>query len=87
MKNQDVILQREDALEEVKELVMNLNKLAEFNSLAKERELIIGALKPRDSLSLRQVKEKTNLGEDVIFKIISDMNLFKITSTGRFTLR
>ena len=87
MKNQDVILQREDALEEVKELVMNLHKLAEFNSLAKERELIIEVIKPHDSLSLRQVKEKTNLGEDVIFKIISDMNLFKITSTGRFTLR
>jgi len=87
LKSQEIILQREDTLSEVKELVMNLHKLAEYNSLSEEREAIFQALEHHDSLSLRQIQEKTNLAEDIIFKIISDMNLFKITSTGRFTLR
>ncbi|MFW9878053.1 MAG: hypothetical protein ACFFG0_33650 [Candidatus Thorarchaeota archaeon] len=87
MKNQEIILQREDTLEEMKEMVMNLHKLAESNSLAKERELIIQLFENHDSCSLRQIQEETKLAEDIIFKIISDMNLFKITATGRFTLR
>ncbi|MFW9971936.1 MAG: hypothetical protein ACFFDF_17235, partial [Candidatus Odinarchaeota archaeon] len=41
MKNQEIILQREDTLEEMKEMVINLHKLAESYSLSKERELII----------------------------------------------
>jgi len=44
MKNQEIILQREDTLEEMKEMVMNLHKLAESNSLTKEREIIIQLL-------------------------------------------
>ena len=87
MKNQEIILQREDTIEEMKELVINLHKLAESNSLAKERESIIQLLENHNSLSLRQIQEETKLTEDIIFKIISDMNLFKITSTGRFALR
>ncbi len=87
MKNQEIILQREDTLEEMKEMVMNLHKLAESNALSKERELIIQLLENHNSLSLRQIQEETQLAEDVIFKIISDMNLFKITATGRFALR
>jgi len=87
MKNQEIILQREDTIEEMKELVMNLHKLAESNALSKERELIIQLLESHNSLSLRQIQKETNIAEDIIFKIISDMNLFKITSTGRFALR
>jgi hypothetical protein len=87
MKNQEVILQREDTLEEMKEMVMNLHKIAESNALLKERELIIQLLENHNSLSLRQIQEETNIAEDIIFKIISDMNLFKITTTGRFALR
>ncbi|NVM19430.1 MAG: hypothetical protein HWN80_17145 [Candidatus Lokiarchaeota archaeon] len=87
MKNQEIILQREDKLEEMRELVINLNKLAESNALAKERETIIQLLEKHNSLSLRQIQEETKLAEEIIFKIISDMNLFKITSTGRFALR
>ncbi|MHA2218309.1 MAG: hypothetical protein ACXACY_20440 [Candidatus Hodarchaeales archaeon] len=87
MKNQEIMLQREDTIEEMKEMVMNLHKLAESNSLVKEREGIIQLLESHNSLSLRQIQEETNLAEDIIFKIISDMNLFKITSTGRFALR
>ncbi|MFW9875498.1 MAG: hypothetical protein ACFFG0_20520 [Candidatus Thorarchaeota archaeon] len=87
MKNQEIILQREDTIEEMKEMVMNLHKLAESNSLAKERELIIQLFENHDSCSLRQIQEETKLAEDIIFKIISDMNIFKITSTGRFALR
>lgn len=40
MKNQEIILHSEDILEEMKEMVINLHKLAESNSLAKEREVI-----------------------------------------------
>ena len=87
MKNQEFILQREDTLEEMKEMVINLHKLAESNSLVKERESIIQLLQGHNSLSLRQIQEETKLAEDIIFKIISDMNLFKITATGRFALR
>ena len=36
LKNQDLILQKEHMLEEMKEMVMRLHKLAETNSLAKE---------------------------------------------------
>lgn len=68
-------------------MVMNLHKLAEANALSKERELIIQLFENHDSCSLRQIQEETKLAEDIIFKIISDMNLFKITSTGRFALR
>jgi hypothetical protein len=87
MKNQEIIMQREDTLEEMKEMVLNLHKIAESNSLSKERESIIHLLENRNSLSLRQIQEETNIAEDIIFKIISDMNLFKITATGRFALR
>ncbi|MFX1281164.1 MAG: hypothetical protein ACFFA3_17570 [Promethearchaeota archaeon] len=87
MKNQEIVLQREDTLEEMKEMVMNLHKIAESNSLAKERDLIIRLFENHDSCSLRQIQEETKLAEDIIFKIISDMNLFKITATGRFALR
>ena len=41
MKNQEIILQREDILEVMKEMVISLHKIAESNSLAKEREIII----------------------------------------------
>ncbi|MHA1191291.1 MAG: hypothetical protein ACTSP9_03225 [Promethearchaeota archaeon] len=87
MKNQEIILQREDTIEEMKEMVIYLHKLAESNALSKERETIIHLLENHNSLSLRQIQEETKLAEDIIFKIISDMNLFKITSTGRFALR
>lgn len=87
LKNQEIILQREDTLEEMKEMVMNLHKLAESYSLAKERELIFQLFENHYSCSLRQIQEETKLGEDIIFKIISDMNLFKITALGRFALR
>ena len=87
MKNQEIILQREDTLEEMREMVMNLHKIAESKALSKERESIIHLLEDHNSLSLRQIQEETKLAEDIIFKIISDMKLFKITSTGRFALR
>jgi len=87
LKNQDIIMQREDTLEEMKVMVTNLHKLAEVNSLAKERKLIVQLLKSHNSLSIRQIQEETKIPENLIFKIISDMNVFKITPTGRFALR
>ena len=87
LKNQETLLKREDTFEELKEMAINLHKLAESNSLAKEREIIIQLLENHNSLSLGQIQEETKVAEDTIFKIISDTNLFKITSTGRFALR
>jgi hypothetical protein len=87
LKNQKTLLKREEEFEELKEMAINLNILAESNLLMKEREIIIRLLENHNSLSLGQIQEKTNVEEDIIFKIISDMNLFKITSTGRFALR
>ncbi|MEJ2252382.1 MAG: hypothetical protein P8Y97_22315 [Candidatus Lokiarchaeota archaeon] len=86
-RDQELILEREDHISEMKEMITDLYKIAEANSLSEERETIIGLLEDHNSLSLRQLKDKSNINEDVIFKIISDMNLFKITSTGRFSLR
>ena len=87
LKNQETLLKREEKFEELKEMAMDLHKLAESNSLAKEREIITQLLENHNSLSLGQIQEGTYVAEDIIFKIISDMNLFKITSTGRFALR
>ena len=84
---QDLISQREDTLEEVRRMVSTIHKVVELRTLAKEREQIITLLQKHSSLSLRQIQEETNLTEDVVFKIISDTNLFKITTTGRFALR
>ncbi|MEJ2252637.1 MAG: hypothetical protein P8Y97_23630 [Candidatus Lokiarchaeota archaeon] len=86
-RNQERILEHEDQISEMKAKITDLYKLAEANSLSEEREKIIRLLEDHTSLSLRQLKDKSNINEDVIFKIISDMNLFKITSTGRFSLR
>ena len=84
---QELISQREDALEEMRSMIANLHKIAEQNALAKEREAVIKLLEKHTSLSLRQIQEETNLAEDIVFKIISDMNIFKITTSGRFALR
>jgi len=87
LQNQEIILQREDEFEQMKEMITNLHKLAEANALVKERDAIIQLLKNHDSLPMYKIQEETKLPEDVVFKIISDMNLFKITPTGRFALR
>ena len=87
LENQEAILQREDSIEEMKQMISSLYKLAEASAYGKERKLIIQLLEKRNSLSLRQIQAETKIPEDVIFKIISDMSLFKITPTGRFTLR
>ena len=87
LENQESILQREDSIEEMKQMVTSLYKLAEISAYAKEREKILKLLERRNSLSLRQIQAETNIPEDIVFKIISDMSLFKITPTGRFTLR
>ena len=52
-----------------KDMVMNLHKLAESNALSKEREIAIQLLENRNSLSLRQIQEETQLAEDIISKI------------------
>ncbi|MEJ2252513.1 MAG: hypothetical protein P8Y97_22990, partial [Candidatus Lokiarchaeota archaeon] len=71
-KNQELILEGEDHISEMKEMITDLYKIAEANSLSEERETIIGLLEDHTSLSLRQLKDKSNINEDVIFKIISD---------------
>ena len=87
LENQETILQREDSIEEMRQMIITLHKLAEASAYAKEREIIIELLERRTSLSLRQIQAETNIPEDIVFKIISDMSLFKITPTGRFSLR
>ena len=87
LENQEKILQREDTIEEMRHIISGLYKLTEATAYANERETIIQLLEKRSSLSLQQIQAETNIPEDVIFKIISDMNVFKITPTGRFALR
>ncbi|MEJ2251308.1 MAG: hypothetical protein P8Y97_16860, partial [Candidatus Lokiarchaeota archaeon] len=70
-RNQELILEHEDHISEMKEMITDLYKMAEANSLSEEREKIIGLLEDHTSLSLRQLKDKSNINEDVIFKIIS----------------
>jgi len=87
LENQEFILQREDVIDEIKNMVFEMHKLAEMESMSQEREMIIELLEQHQSLSLRQIQEQTGLAEDVVFKILSDLNIFKITTTGRFALR
>lgn len=87
LRNQEIILQREDKLDEMGSLIENLHRMAETSTLSKEREAVISALEKHSSLSLRTIQEETRLPEDVVFKIISDTSLFKLTPTGRFALR
>jgi hypothetical protein len=84
---QNLLSQREEALEEMKRMIITLHTIAERNALEKERKRITNLLQTHTSLSLKQIQEETNLPEDVVFKIISDMNLFKITTAGRFALQ
>jgi hypothetical protein len=87
LKNQEILLQREDAFEQMKEMIANLHKIAETNALVKERDAIIQLLKNHNSLSMEKIQQATNIRQDVIFKILTNMDLFKITSTGNFGLR
>ena len=84
---QEIVAQRGDALEDVRKMVVEMHKIVEANALAKEREAIIKVLEKHTSLSLRQIEDETKLPEDVVFKIITDLNVFKINSSGRFALR
>ncbi|MFX1339957.1 MAG: hypothetical protein ACFFDK_15200 [Promethearchaeota archaeon] len=87
LKNQEIILDREDAFEQMRKMVVNIHKLVEAGSLEEERNIITQLLKEHNSLTIHMIQEETGLPKDVIFKIISDMNIFKLTTTGRFTLR
>ncbi|MHA1147094.1 MAG: hypothetical protein ACTSR8_02505 [Promethearchaeota archaeon] len=87
LKNQEFLLQREDVIEDLREMVTTLYKTAEAEALAKEKETIIELLGKHSSLSMRQIQDDTGFPEDMVFKIISDMSTFKITQAGRFSLR
>ena len=87
LENQEKMLEREDSIEEMKHMISSLYKLAESSAYSKERKVIVELLERRNSMSLQQIQAETRIPEDVVFRIISDMNLFKITPTGRFTLR
>lgn len=87
LRNQETFLQREDSIEQMREILLRLYETAEKNSLLGEKEIITQLLKENNSLSLRQIQDETNIPDNIIFKIISDMNFFKITPAGRFKLR
>ena len=87
LQNQEKLLECADALEEVKESVSVMRRLVEASALSKEREIIIQLLEHHDSLSIRQIQEETKFSDDVIARIVTDTNLFKITGAGRFALR
>jgi anaerobic ribonucleoside-triphosphate reductase len=85
--NQKFLLEREDIIGQIKKRVFELHRMAEMESLSEERDRIMQLLEKHRSLSLREIQEDTELGEDIVFKILSDLNIFKITTTGRFALR
>lgn len=87
LKNQEYLLQREDVIEDLREMTTALFKKAEAEALAKEKEAVVKLLEKHSSLSMKQIQEETGFPEDMVFKIISDMSLFKITQSGRFALR
>jgi len=58
LKNQEFLLQREDVIEDLREMVTTLYKTAEAEALAKERETIIELLGKHSSLSMsNKIKE------------------------------
>jgi hypothetical protein len=87
LKNQEYLLQREDVISDLRDMTTTLYKKAEAEALAKEKEVIVKLLEKHTSLSMRQIQEETGYPEDMVFKIISDMSVFKITQSGRFALR
>ena len=87
LKNQEYVMQREDVIADLRDMVTALFKKAEAEALAKEKEAVVKLLEQHSSLSMRQIQDETGYPEDMVFKIISDMGLFKITQSGRFALR
>lgn len=87
LKNQEYIMQREDVIADLREMVTTLFKKVEAEALAKEKEVVVKLLEKHSSLSMRHIQDETGFPEDMVFKIISDMGLFKITQSGRFALR
>lgn len=86
-KNQDILMQREDAIDQMKESLRDIKYMVEMNNLAKERKVIVELLEKHSSLSQAQLKELTGFPEEVILKVIVDNSLFKLNHAGRFALR
>ncbi len=86
-KNVDVLMQREDLIDQIVEGIRDIKYMVEMNNLAKERKVIVELLEKHSSLSQQQLKEMTGFPEDVILKVIMDNGLFKVNHAGRFALR
>ncbi len=86
-KNQDILMQREDVIEQMKESLRDIKYMVETNHLAKERKAIVALLEQHSSLTQSQIKELTGFPEELVLKVLMDNDLFKVTTMGRFALR
>jgi len=85
-RNQEILLQHEQAIEKLQDGVSEIKYLLQLNNLAEERKKIIEILEKHTSLSFDQIKQMTGLPERIITQIIFDNKIFRSTESGRVAL-
>lgn len=84
---QEKTLERSKIFDEMKADLERIKKFSIKQGLVDESEIIYNLLKAHQSLSQKQIIEKTNLDKDTIFQILSTDNRFKLNIKGRFCLK
>ncbi|MGV9142074.1 MAG: hypothetical protein ACOC1X_03965 [Promethearchaeota archaeon] len=87
IKLQELNLEKTKLIEEMRE---DLNRIARFalKGLKEERERVWNLFQSHDSLSIKEIIEKTNYDEDIVFSIVSEFQKEKkirMKNNGRFT--
>jgi len=84
--NQEKIMVLEHTIETMKEGIADLKYMIQINNNTEERKKIIGLLEKHTSLSLEQLRQLTELPEEILLQIIWDNRVFRKTERGRIAL-
>ncbi len=84
---QEKTIDRSKIFDEMKADLERIKKFSIKQGLVQESEIIYNLLKAHQSLSQKQIIEKTNLEKDTIFQILSTDDRFKLNIKGRFCLK
>ena len=87
IKLQELQLEKTKLIEEMRE---DLNRISKFalKGLKEERKRIWNLFQSHDSLSIKEIIDKTNYDEDIVFSIVSQFQKEKkirMQNNGRFT--
>lgn len=86
-KKLNLMLEQKDILNKMNDTLLDIQKYSLKKDLSKEMQLIVELLKKNKSLKPIQIMEKTGLDEKTVFQVIDNMDIFKLTSNGRYSLR